>query len=305
MRALVAAARRARARRAEPVAAAAAGAGGRGRVQRGVRRRRCRRRSSARASAGWSPGALTPGDLLRLPQALTIRERQPDQTTRPTSAAAARARSGGRARRSPISTRCGRAKATICARISTRGATLLGDLVERDRRGGRRRPDGDGARLAERVRELRAELQADETAVAQEIVAMRGAVGHQRGGRAVPRPPRALVRARRRARAVRPQARLPAAGDEPRGQHDGLEGRRPAASRSSSSRRRPSSRRCASRSRMSSRRRAGLLFIVSAPSGTGKTTLVERLVEMVPDLRLSRSYTSRAGRDGRDGRRGL
>lgn len=42
----------------------------------------------------------------------------------------------------------------------------------------------------------------------------------------------------------------------------------------------------------------GLLFIVSAPSGAGKTTLVERLVEQVPHLRLSRSYTSRAARDG-------
>jgi guanylate kinase len=48
---------------------------------------------------------------------------------------------------------------------------------------------------------------------------------------------------------------------------------------------------------MSSKRR-GLLFIVSAPSGTGKTTLVERLVQMLPNLRMSRSYTSRAARAG-------
>ena len=46
---------------------------------------------------------------------------------------------------------------------------------------------------------------------------------------------------------------------------------------------------------MSSR---GLLFIVSAPSGAGKTTLVERLVEQVTRLKMSRSYTSRAARDG-------
>ncbi len=52
---------------------------------------------------------------------------------------------------------------------------------------------------------------------------------------------------------------------------------------------------------MSSRRR-GLLFIVSAPSGTGKTTLCERLVQVVPGLRMSRSYTSRHARAGeRDG----
>ena len=44
------------------------------------------------------------------------------------------------------------------------------------------------------------------------------------------------------------------------------------------------------------------MFIVSAPSGTGKTTLVERLVQLVPALRMSRSYTSRAARAGeRDG----
>jgi guanylate kinase len=48
---------------------------------------------------------------------------------------------------------------------------------------------------------------------------------------------------------------------------------------------------------MSSSRR-GLLFIVSAPSGAGKTTLVERLVEQIPNLRLSRSYTSRPARVG-------
>jgi guanylate kinase len=46
----------------------------------------------------------------------------------------------------------------------------------------------------------------------------------------------------------------------------------------------------------------GLLFIVSAPSGAGKTTLVERLVEQTPRLRMSRSYTSRRAREGeRDG----
>jgi guanylate kinase len=51
---------------------------------------------------------------------------------------------------------------------------------------------------------------------------------------------------------------------------------------------------------MSSRR--GLLFVISAPSGTGKTTLVERLVQILPNLRESKSYTSRPARPGeRDG----
>ena len=51
------------------------------------------------------------------------------------------------------------------------------------------------------------------------------------------------------------------------------------------------------RSRDSAQAR-GLLFIVSAPSGAGKTTLVERLVEQLPNLRMSRSYTSRPARHG-------
>jgi len=42
----------------------------------------------------------------------------------------------------------------------------------------------------------------------------------------------------------------------------------------------------------------GILFVVSAPSGTGKTTLVERLVKDMPGLQMSRSYTSRASRPG-------
>jgi guanylate kinase len=49
-----------------------------------------------------------------------------------------------------------------------------------------------------------------------------------------------------------------------------------------------------------SNRRRGLLFVVSAPSGTGKTTVVERLVQLVPDLALSRSYTSRPARQGEE-----
>ncbi len=44
--------------------------------------------------------------------------------------------------------------------------------------------------------------------------------------------------------------------------------------------------------------RRGQLFVVSAPSGTGKTTVVEQLVRILPGLRMSRSYTSRAARPG-------
>jgi guanylate kinase len=47
---------------------------------------------------------------------------------------------------------------------------------------------------------------------------------------------------------------------------------------------------------------AGNLFIVCAPSGAGKTTLVDALLEREPEIRLSISYTTRAPRQGeRDG----
>jgi guanylate kinase len=49
---------------------------------------------------------------------------------------------------------------------------------------------------------------------------------------------------------------------------------------------------------MSSDAARGALFVVSAPSGTGKTTVVERLVEVCPNLQRSRSYTSRPVRPG-------
>ena len=42
----------------------------------------------------------------------------------------------------------------------------------------------------------------------------------------------------------------------------------------------------------------GILFVVSAPSGAGKTTLVERLAARMPNLQMSRSYTSRVRRPG-------
>lgn len=42
----------------------------------------------------------------------------------------------------------------------------------------------------------------------------------------------------------------------------------------------------------------GLLFVVSAPSGTGKTTVVDRLMEQATGLHRSRSYTSRPARPG-------
>ncbi len=42
----------------------------------------------------------------------------------------------------------------------------------------------------------------------------------------------------------------------------------------------------------------GSLFVISAPSGAGKSTLVARLVQAVPGLRFSVSYTTRPPRPG-------
>ena len=47
----------------------------------------------------------------------------------------------------------------------------------------------------------------------------------------------------------------------------------------------------------------GILFIISSPSGGGKTSLVRALLEAEPEVRLSVSYTTRAARPGEvDGR---
>ena len=47
---------------------------------------------------------------------------------------------------------------------------------------------------------------------------------------------------------------------------------------------------------MQERKNRGSLFIVSAPSGTGKTTLCRKLVSSLPDLKFSVSYTTRQPR---------
>ena len=42
----------------------------------------------------------------------------------------------------------------------------------------------------------------------------------------------------------------------------------------------------------------GLLLVLSAPSGTGKTTVVQKVVDRLPNIRRSRSYTTRLPRSG-------
>jgi guanylate kinase len=44
--------------------------------------------------------------------------------------------------------------------------------------------------------------------------------------------------------------------------------------------------------------RRGIVFVIAAPSGTGKSTITERLLREVPDLAFSVSFTTRAPRPG-------
>ncbi|MEO7272233.1 MAG: YicC/YloC family endoribonuclease [Vicinamibacterales bacterium] len=116
---------------------------------------------------GYVSGVMTPGDLLRFPQALAIRERVTDAdadlaalTPLVEAAVAAaldeldvmRATEGGFLRTDLESRRA-----------------LLGDLFSRVAKASDLGMEGLRARLKERVRELRADSLADETMVAQEI----------------------------------------------------------------------------------------------------------------------------------------
>jgi uncharacterized protein (TIGR00255 family) len=122
-------------------------------------------------SNGLVVGALTPGDLLRLPQALTIRERQPDADEKAQAELGAVARQvidqalvdldGMRSREGD------HLRTDLDARLA-----LVANLVERVAAAADEGRQAMEARLAERVRDLRADLQADEAAIAQEIVRM-------------------------------------------------------------------------------------------------------------------------------------
>lgn len=49
---------------------------------------------------------------------------------------------------------------------------------------------------------------------------------------------------------------------------------------------------------MSDKKSRGVLFVISAPSGTGKSTLIRALMQNVPGLRFSVSHTTREPRAG-------
>ena len=117
---------------------------------------------------GLITGTLSPGDLLRLPQAITIRE----TTTDDESAAAALADQAREAIQAAV--------ADLQTMRSTEGEhlradldqlrVLVADMVERVAVAADEGRMGLEQRLTDRVTQIRTDLQADETAVAQEIV---------------------------------------------------------------------------------------------------------------------------------------
>ena len=120
---------------------------------------------------GLVSGALTPGDLLRLPQAITIRDRQPADDEEAQTAVAAQAREAVEQALVDLDSMRSREGDHLRADLDSR-RTFVADLVERIAAAADEGRAAMEQRIADRVRELRTELQADETAVAQEIVRM-------------------------------------------------------------------------------------------------------------------------------------
>jgi uncharacterized protein (TIGR00255 family) len=120
---------------------------------------------------GLVSGALTPGDLLRLPQAITIRERQPDDDEEARKAVAAQAHQAVEQALVDLDSMRTREGDSLRGDLDSR-RTAVAELVERIAVAADEGRAAMEFRVTERVRELRTELQADETAVAQEIVRM-------------------------------------------------------------------------------------------------------------------------------------
>jgi uncharacterized protein (TIGR00255 family) len=120
-------------------------------------------------SRGLVTGTLTPGDILRLPQALTIRERPVEADAAAQAELAARARAAIDRALADLDTMRSVEGDHLRADLDER-RTLVADLVERVAVAADEGRAGVEERLRARVRELREELQADEAAVASEIV---------------------------------------------------------------------------------------------------------------------------------------
>jgi uncharacterized protein (TIGR00255 family) len=120
---------------------------------------------------GLVAGSLTPGDLLRLPQAITIRDRQPADDEGLQAALAAQAREAIEQALAALDAMRAREGDQLRADLDNR-RVFVANLVERIAAAADEGRAAMEQRIADRVRELRSDLQADEAAVAQEIVRM-------------------------------------------------------------------------------------------------------------------------------------
>jgi uncharacterized protein (TIGR00255 family) len=118
---------------------------------------------------GLVSGTLTPGDLLRMPQAITIRERPAASDESAMLEVAARAGVAIDDALTDLDSMRVREGDHLRADLDQR-RVLVADLVERISVAADEGRHAIEQRLAERVGQLRADLQADEAAVAQEIV---------------------------------------------------------------------------------------------------------------------------------------
>jgi uncharacterized protein (TIGR00255 family) len=115
---------------------------------------------------GHISGAMTPGDLLRFPQALSIRERQDAEEE--VEKVGARVEDAVAAALDELDAMRVREGGYLRTDLDARRA-LLAELFERAAKAAAEGMAGLQARLEERVRELQADALADETAIAQEI----------------------------------------------------------------------------------------------------------------------------------------
>lgn len=120
---------------------------------------------------GLVTGQLTPGDLLRLPQAITIRERQATDDESTQHAIATQARETIDQALIDLDSMRSLEGDHVRTDLDTR-RNFVADLVERIADAADAGRAAMEQRITDRVKELRTELQADEAAVAQEIVRM-------------------------------------------------------------------------------------------------------------------------------------
>jgi len=124
---------------------------------------------------GYIDGVMTPGDLLRFPQALSIKDRQEGEAAseEQTARTAARVEQAVAAALDDLDEMRTREGGFLRTELDAR-RQQLGELFEQVSRSADQALDALRVRLSERVRELRADALADETTVAQEIARFAG-----------------------------------------------------------------------------------------------------------------------------------